>query len=90
MSDPGYERSPDVLWRNVGSEILLTRPNVDTTDVLSETAAQVWMLLEVPGTALEISERLDGFAGRADEIAGGVRALLADLVRRGHCARTDG
>ena len=90
MSDPSYRRSSDVLWRNVGPEVLLTRPAIQTTAVLSETAAQVWRLLERPGTALEIADRLDGFAGKADEIAGGVHALLMDLAWRGHCTRSDG
>jgi hypothetical protein len=90
VSDPSYRRSSDVLWRNVGPEVLLTRPAIQTTEVLSETAAQVWRLLEYPGTALEVADRLDGFAGRADEIAGGVNALLMDLVWRGHCTRNDG
>jgi hypothetical protein len=90
VSDPSYRRSPDVLWRNVGPEVLLTRPRIETTEVLSETAAQVWRLLEDPGTALEVADRLDGFAGQADEIAGGVNALLLDLVWRGHCAHDDG
>jgi len=90
VSDPSYRRSPDVLWRNVGPEVLLTRPAIQTTEVLSETAAQVWRLLEYAGTALEVADRLDGFAGRADEIAGGVNALLMDLVWHGHCTRNDG
>jgi len=90
VSDPSYQRSANVLWRNVGPEVLLTRPKTETTEVLSETAAEVWRLLEDPGTALEIADRLDGFAGRAEEIAGGVKALLLDLVWRGHCTRNDG
>lgn len=90
MSDPSYRRSPDVLWRNVGPEVLLTRPRIETTEVLSETAAEVWRLLEDRATALEVADRLDGFAGRADEIAGGVNALLLDLAWRGYCMRDDG
>ena len=90
MSDPSYRRSSDVLWRNVGPEVLLTRPGIETTEVLSETAAEVWRLLERPGTALALADRVEGFAGRADEIAGGVTALLLDLVWRGHCSRDDG
>ena len=90
MNDPSYRRSSDVLWRNVGPEVLLTRPKIETTEVLSEIAADVWRLLERPGTALEVADRLDGFAGKAEEIAGGVNALLMDLVRRGHCTLNDG
>jgi hypothetical protein len=90
VSDPSYRRSPDVLWRNVGPEVLLTRPRTETTEVLSETAAEVWRHLERPGTALELADQLDGFAGRADEIVGGVKALLLDLVWRGYCVRNDG
>lgn len=90
MSDPAYRRSSDVLWRNVGPEVLLTRPTTETTDVLSETAAAVWRLLERRRSALEIADRLDGFEGRAEEIAAGVDALLMDLVRRAYCTRGDG
>ena len=90
MSDPSYRRSTDVLWRNVGWEVLVTRPDIETIEVLSQTAAGAWRLLEDPGTALQIADRLEGFVGRADEIAVGVNALLIDLVRRGYCTHDDG
>ena len=42
MNETPYRRSSEVLWRNVGPEVLLTRPGVETTEVLSETAAEAW------------------------------------------------
>jgi coenzyme PQQ synthesis protein D (PqqD) len=90
VSDLSYRRSSNVLWRNVGPEVLLTRAESETTQVLSKTAADVWRLLERPRTAREIADRLGGFEGRADEIAIGVEALLMDLVWRGYSTRGDG
>lgn len=90
MNETPYRRSSEVLWRNVGPEVLLTRPGVETTEVLSETAAEAWRVLERPGTAHDVAARLGGFAGRPDEIAIGVNALLLELVQRGHCTRDHG
>ena len=87
MSVPSYRRSSDVLWRNVGPEVILTRPKTETIAELSESGADVWRLLEEPSTVQGVAARLDGSSLRKGEMEAGLKALLDDLVSRGYCAR---
>lgn len=89
MNAPLYHRSPDVLWRNVGSEVILTRPKTEALAELSDAGADVWRLLDEPITVRDAATRLDGFPQGAGELQAGVRALLDDLVWHGYCTRDD-
>jgi Coenzyme PQQ synthesis protein D (PqqD) len=89
VSVRSYRRSPDVLWRNVGPEVILTRPKTETIAELSESGAEVWRLLEEPRTVRGIAAGLDGFAQEGGNIEADVKALLDDLVWRGYCTRGD-
>jgi hypothetical protein len=90
VTDHSYRRSAEVLWRNVGPEVLITR-QVDTTmDVLSPAASAVWRLLGRPKSADEIADQLNGSEGQAEEISTGVETMLRELLRRGYIERGDG
>jgi hypothetical protein len=89
VSLPSYRRSPDVLWRNVGPEAILTRPKTETIAELSDSGAEVWRLLEEPSTVHGVVARLDGSSLGTREIEAGVKVLLDDLVWRGYCTRDE-
>lgn len=77
-------RSPGVLSRKVGGEVLLGAPGRNGFDQLSESAGIVWGLLDVPRTDDEIVAILAHVYGEPPEaIAADVDGLLADLLRRG-------
>ena len=87
MSVSSYRRSPDVLWRNVGPEVLLTRPKTEAIAELSESGAEIWRLLEEPSTVQGVAARLGRTSLGAGEMEAGVKTLLDDLVWRGYCTR---
>jgi coenzyme PQQ synthesis protein D (PqqD) len=89
VNDRAYSRSPDVLWRNVGTDVILTRPHADTIAELSRSGADVWRMLEHKSSAREVAAELAGYSHGAAEIETGVRVLLDDLVWRGYCIRDD-
>jgi coenzyme PQQ synthesis protein D (PqqD) len=89
LSSRPYHRAPDVLWRNVGADVILTRPKTETIAGLSESGAEVWRLLEHQSTARDVAARFEGFSHASAEIEAGVKALLDDLVWRGYCSRDD-
>lgn len=87
MTASSYRRSTDVLWRNVGPDVILLRPKTETIVELSESGAEVWRFLEQASTARDVAARFDGFSHGPAEIEAGVRILLDDLVWRGFCTR---
>jgi hypothetical protein len=79
-----FRQSPAVLSRSAGTEVLLATADRDGVDVLSETAALVWRLLDAPRSLAEVVETLsEMYAAPADEIARDTEALVRDLVQRG-------
>jgi hypothetical protein len=86
-----YTRASDVLWRNVGSEALLARPDAESIEALSATAAAVWRLLESPATEAELSEELAGrYRKDLDVIHRDVHLLLEKLSAGGFVKEVKG
>lgn len=77
-----YSRSPDVLWRNIGSSVLL-RP-VDRTDlmILDGSATLLWTLLAHPITFEDLVARMIAHYGVDSVLVSGpVAQALSDLER---------
>jgi hypothetical protein len=71
-------------WRRVGSEVILAPPGREDFDVLSDSGAIVWELLEEPSTEAELVNTLASLYGVGEEqIAGDVNALLSTLLQSG-------
>jgi Coenzyme PQQ synthesis protein D (PqqD) len=84
MTEPAFVRSPDVLFRSVAGELLVTAPGREAVDRLSPSAVAVWSLLREPRTLSAIVEQLmETFHAPRAKIAGDVEVLLGDLVQRG-------
>lgn len=79
-----FRRVPDVLFRRIGSEVVLARVDGEDLESLSETAGAVWSLLDEPRSVDELATALRASYGsdRA-RIARDVEALLDELVGRG-------
>jgi Coenzyme PQQ synthesis protein D (PqqD) len=79
-----FVRSPNVLSRRVGGEVLLAHPSRPEVDRLSDSARAVWTLLEEPDTAPAVVAALsEAYGVPPNQIEADVRALLDDLVQRG-------
>jgi hypothetical protein len=90
MSGSRYRRSPEALFRTAGREVLLASADREGFDVLPDTAAAVWVLLDEPASVASLSDELAALYGMpADRIASDVRPLLDELVRRGWLDRVD-
>ena len=77
-------RSPRVLSRRVGPEVVLAAELGDGFDRLSPTATAVWELLAEPITRTELLDRLAAaYAVEVDDIADEVDALLEEFEGRG-------
>ena len=71
--------------------MLLTSVESDGFEVLSETAADVWRLLESPRTTAEIATRLSvRFREPVELVTTGVERLVRDLRARGYVRDLDG
>lgn len=91
MTSSRVLRSPRALWRSVGPEVLVTCSDADGFEVLSETAGDVWLLLEAPLTIGEIAMQLSmRFGEPVDHIAADVERLIGDLRARGYVCELDG
>lgn len=73
-------RASDLLWRDLGGEILVTAPGGKGVERLGGSALQVWALLERPRTVEECTRAI---AGPSDAIAAEVESFLEELVARG-------
>ena len=81
-------RSPDILVRNVGSEVLLTAAGHADVDRLSGTAAAVWDVLEVPRAPEEVTRLVaEAFGQQEQAVMADVEAFLNELLRRGWVER---
>jgi hypothetical protein len=80
-------RSPAVLWRDLGDEVVLTTAGQTGFELLSATASTVWRMLERPRTTSELVATLAVAYGEpAERIAAEVGGLLDDLKHRGMVA----
>jgi hypothetical protein len=90
MTGQRYRRSPAALHRTVGQEVLLAGTDRDGFDVLPDTAAAVWTLLDEPATLPGLSDELARTYGTpVQRIAADVGPLLDELVRRSWLERID-
>jgi len=81
-------RSPGVLSRRVGRDVLLAPPESEDFERLSETAASAWELLESPRTVSELIETLAAlYEVTPATIALDVERLVEELLRRGAIER---
>lgn len=79
-----YRRSPRVLTRTVGRELILATPDGEDFDCLSETGGDVWELLAEPRTAAEVAAALGAAYGQPPgAIRADVENLLGSLLCRG-------
>ena len=77
-----YVRSRAVLFRRCGREVLLALPDQPDFRSLSETAGDVWGLLEQPRTTRELAEVLaDRYGETPEAVALGVDDLIEELAR---------
>jgi hypothetical protein len=77
-------RSPNILFRTVGDEIILAADGRSNFDVLGGGAAAVWLALEEPMNEADLVARLaDAVGVDRGAIEHDVRAVLGELVRRG-------
>ena len=83
-----YRRSAEILERSFGGHVLVTLPEQEDVELLSGTAASVWLLLAAPGrTPEEIARRLArDFAATPETVQADVERLLKELAHRGWIA----
>jgi hypothetical protein len=84
MGERSFVRSPTALSRRVGGEVLLASADREGVESLSETATEVWDLLERPRTVRSLVARLvDRYAAPRSSIEVDVRGLIDQLFERG-------
>ena len=80
-----FRRTPGIIRREVGSDVLLLDPRDESLHVLNTTAAVVWDLLVGPRSAEELvadlAQRFEVAPG--DAVARDITHLLESLVARG-------
>jgi hypothetical protein len=91
VSDPAtgdegswYERSPDVLERDVDEEVVLAAPGGKDVSVVSASAGRVWRLLETPRTFVDLVTSLAREYERpVESLAFDIDRVLQELIHRG-------
>jgi hypothetical protein len=84
VSEASVTRSPRALWRRADAEVLVTLPEDEEVWRLSGGAAAVWLGLDEPSTAAELSEVLaEVYELPSATIAGDVDTALAELSSMG-------
>lgn len=84
MTITTLRRSPRVLWRSVGAEVILAEPGRTDFELLSGSGGAVWRALDGPRTFPELIETLAAEHGvEAEAIEGDVRQLVGTLTARG-------
>ena len=84
MTPTRLRRSPHVLWRSVGAEVILAEPGRTDFELLSGSGGAVWRALDDPLTLPELIEALATEHGvEAGAIDGDVRQLVGTLSARG-------
>lgn len=83
MPDVAYRRSPAVLSRRVGEEVIVASTEGEP-HLLTGTGLTIWNLLRTPRTVPELVRKLTAAYGapRAS-VRSDVQPFLADLVSRG-------
>jgi hypothetical protein len=79
-----FRRSSGALWRANGPTVVLTDPDQEDFDELSETAGVIWSQLAAPRSLREIVETVaDIYDVDPAAVAGEVSTLLEVLRERG-------
>lgn len=86
LEEAWVSRSPDVLWRDGGGDVVLTRQGRAELDVLPMgSAAEVWRSLETPRRVRDVIDGLArNFGVEATVVAQGIAPLLEDLIGKGY------
>lgn len=84
MKELWLVRSPSVLSRAVGSDVLLTAPGREDIIRLAGTAGAVWELMESPQTIPSLVAALSRrYHAARETIAADVERLVSELVQQG-------
>ena len=79
--------APDMVWREVGGEMVLLDPNQNKIMGLNGTGGEVWNALDGTRTLAEVASLLAArFDKDADEVIEDVLAFARVLVERGLAA----
>lgn len=79
-----FRRSPSVITRGVGDEVLAAVPARDDFHCLAGTALAVWDLLEVPRTLPELVRiAAAAYSTESERIASDIDRLVDDLIAEG-------
>lgn len=84
MNDVVLRRTPGVLWRSIGAEVILAARWRTDFDLLSGSGGAVWRALVEPRTVDDLVEALaDGFEVDRRTIEDDVRRIVDSLSARG-------
>jgi len=90
VTQPRLRRSPRVLWRSVGAEVILAEPGRTDFELLSGSGGAVWRALDGPRTLPELVDALAAKHGvEAGSIERDVRQLVGTLTARGLVEESD-
>lgn len=79
-----FRRSPSVITRSVGDEIVAAVPARDDFHCLSGTALAMWDLLEIPRTLPELAGIASAaYSTEPERIISDIDLLLDDLIAQG-------
>lgn len=91
MGGIAYRRSPAVLWRSVGADVLVAHRAGGDPELLADTAAAIWHCLTEPATVAEVTAALaDVYAAPPERLAADVAAFLTELADCGYVQRVGG
>lgn len=82
-ADVAYRRSPGLLFRRVGEEVIVASADGEPY-ILKGTALTIWNLLETARTASDLVHELSAAYGAPHAaVSSDVPPFLADLISRG-------
>ena len=88
---PTYRRAERLLWRDCGTEVLVTVPGDERVHALSGSGALVWDALGATATAADVARAIAEAAGRSPhDLEASIVAFLAELEDRGIVVRVRG
>ncbi|MBW3578450.1 MAG: PqqD family protein [Actinobacteria bacterium] len=91
MEDRRFRRSPDVVWRNVGRDVLLAPPGVPGYELLTGAGGQLWRELAGAPTVAELTGALAVLFGvPSHDILADVEQMVRTLAAQQLVEPTDG
>jgi hypothetical protein len=77
-----WERDPHVLWRRIGTRVVLKAPTANELVTLDESGLELWTELEQPVTLQEVADRLgERYGVSPSQVAADLEPLFDDLER---------